>query len=343
MNQVNSTEEYSVSVVIPAFNAGACLGRAIESVLAQRYPAKEIIVVNDGSTDDTEEVAQGFGSKIKYIYQASGGVSVARNKGIEASTGRWVAFLDADDEFGPEKLEKQIELLRRNPDLRWCVANYDRAFEGRQHPTFDEGRLKKGLAGKDYFENYFRDAVRWKFRANTPTIIIRKDIFDELGVFEPGRLRGQDLDVWWRIAHRYPKIGMVPESHGVVHLDIQDPVLTKRRLESKRGQNAREIVARHLELAKESNTLEDFKSYALMHMRGILLMTLFHGFKEDARMIVREFRILFGWHWQVVTYLLTVCPKLTSLVAKYVVRSAELVGLHKEVTRRGKYATVPSE
>lgn len=98
----------TVSVVIPAYNAGEYLGRAIDSVLAQTQPAAEIIVVDDGSADNTADVAQGYGERIRFIQQENAGASVARNTGIEAAASEWIAFLDADDEWLPQKDRKSV-------------------------------------------------------------------------------------------------------------------------------------------------------------------------------------------------------------------------------------------
>ncbi|MCK4960446.1 MAG: glycosyltransferase family 2 protein, partial [Planctomycetes bacterium] len=92
-------ESYSVSVVIAAYNAEKYIQRAIDSVLAQSLPADEIIVVDDGSTDNTGDAVKHYGSKVRYIYQENAGPASARNTAIEAATGTWIAFLDADDEW----------------------------------------------------------------------------------------------------------------------------------------------------------------------------------------------------------------------------------------------------
>lgn len=103
-----------ISVIIPAFNAALYLGEAIESVLDQSTPADEIIVVDDGSDDDTAGVADKF-SRVHVIRQPNQGCAVARNTGIAASSGEWLAFLDADDLWLPEKLSLQADYLKNNP------------------------------------------------------------------------------------------------------------------------------------------------------------------------------------------------------------------------------------
>ena len=115
-----TTRAPTVSVIIPAFNAGWCVRKAIDSVLAQDYADSEVIVVNDGSTDDTAAVLASYGSAIRLIDQPNGGMSNARNAGIRAARGEFLAFLDSDDWWLPGKLTQQVELLRRHPELGFC-------------------------------------------------------------------------------------------------------------------------------------------------------------------------------------------------------------------------------
>ena len=144
-----------ISVVIPAYNAGRFIRRTIDSVLAQTYTDYEIIVVDDGSTDNTAEIVKSYGSKVRYIYQQNAGDGAARNTGIYAAKGEWIAFLDHDDEWLPEKLRLQMELLKRNPQLRWCAANFYKQSGARKVTAGDERVLTAALGGKDYFENFF--------------------------------------------------------------------------------------------------------------------------------------------------------------------------------------------
>jgi len=115
-----------VSVVIPVYNGGRSICRAIDSVLRQSFTDYEIIVVNDGSTDNTDEIVKGYGDKVTYIVQASAGASVARNAGIAASRGEWIAFLDADDEWHEDKLARQMDLLGRNSELKFWTQGLKR-------------------------------------------------------------------------------------------------------------------------------------------------------------------------------------------------------------------------
>lgn len=107
----------SVSVIIPTYNAAEFLSLAIESAIKQSQPPLEIILIDDGSTDETPGIARGFGDSVRYIRQANQGVSSARNRGLAMARGEWVAFLDADDQFLPGKLERQLAVARQKPEL----------------------------------------------------------------------------------------------------------------------------------------------------------------------------------------------------------------------------------
>ncbi len=105
------------SVVIPTFNRAHLVTRAVESVLTQKFTDYECIVVDDGSTDDTSRVLSPYTNKIKYIYISHGGVSTARNRGIQQAQGEWIAFLDSDDMWLPEKLAAHYEYIQAHPNI----------------------------------------------------------------------------------------------------------------------------------------------------------------------------------------------------------------------------------
>ena len=121
-----------VSVVIPAFNAKKWIAEAIDSVLAQSFEGYEIVIVDDGSTDATEQALGGLirAKQIRYFRQEQRGVSAARNRGVDESRGQLIAFLDADDLFHPEKLRKQVALFDQQPDLGFVHANFEKFADG---------------------------------------------------------------------------------------------------------------------------------------------------------------------------------------------------------------------
>lgn len=137
-----------VSVLIPCYNAGQYLGAALDSVLAQTYPDYEIIVVDDGSEDNTPAVAASYGG-VRYVYKPHSGVSAARNLAIANARGEFVAFLDADDLWTPDKLEKQVAYLDSHPDCQLVFTGAQNFFQGspeimsaRQRQLYDAGLEK---------------------------------------------------------------------------------------------------------------------------------------------------------------------------------------------------------
>jgi GT2 family glycosyltransferase len=113
------------SVIIPAYNSEATLARAIDSVLAQNYPAHEIIVVDDGSTDGTPDVVSRYDKKLRYLHQNNTGVSSARNLGAQVASGDWLAFLDADDWYYPDRLRLHAEWILEDATLDFLTGDYD--------------------------------------------------------------------------------------------------------------------------------------------------------------------------------------------------------------------------
>lgn len=327
-----------VSVVIPVYNAGKALCRAVDSVLSQSFTDYEIIIVDDGSTDDTPDIIKGYGDKIRYIRQENSGASIARNAGIQAAQGRWIAFLDADDQWLPEKLKKQIGLLSRNPDLVWCAGNFIQTDGARSAPRIRPSAIRDALAGRDYIENYFEEAAKGRCIIQTSTVIVEKCVFDKTGLFDPHFLRAQDTDMWWRIAHAYPKIGFIAEPAVKVFMDIHEPTLQERRLEVKSGKNARLLMNKHLKLANRHGDIERFKMFAEKFMRSRLGISIYHGYKNESRTMIREFKGLFPWYWRIGAYLLTAAPKLTHLLGSSLLYFRYRLGLEKNVTRRWLYS-----
>jgi glycosyltransferase involved in cell wall biosynthesis len=301
-----------VSVIIPAYNASDCIERAINSVFSQTFTNYEIIIIDDGSTDITEEIVKKFGDKVRYIRQEHSGTSAARNNGIEVSNGDWISFLDADDEWLPEKLELQIELINKNPDLKWCSSYYYLESDGKRIPYPYSKRIKSAINSNGCFDNYFKYSIDTTNLANVQTTIIKKDIFDELGKFEVGRIRSQDLDMWWRIAHKYPKIGFIAKHVGIKHLDFVEPKLAEIRHNEKRGFHLNELITRHLELARKSDNFDDFVSYIKKLLRNSILPMAYNGFSEEARLRLKLFKEYYPLYLHASVYLLTISPRFTA-------------------------------
>jgi glycosyltransferase involved in cell wall biosynthesis len=187
-----------VSVVIPAHNAAATIRRALGSVLRQTYSHFEVCVVDDGSSDDTAARAEGVDPRVRVLRQPNQGVSAARNAGIATTTGPLMAFLDADDEWLPEKIERQVALLGRRPEV---ALVHTRALRIDAH-----GR-EAGLAPR----RWLPDTYPALYRANhivTSTVMARRRALEEAGGFDPALRITQDYDLWLRIAARAEVAGI---------------------------------------------------------------------------------------------------------------------------------------
>ena len=219
-----------VSVIIPVYNAEKYVAPALDSVLAQTRPCQEIIVVDDGSTDNTAAIIRRYGEQVRYTRQENAGVSVARNTGIKAACGTWIAFLDSDDEWMPEKNEMQLQLLQDNPQLQWICSNYVNCSGAneKQVPAHPPERTQDLLNGRAYFPRYSHIYTQGVW-AWTSTVMVKRSVFDTVGLFRPNYLFGGDTDMWLRISCVWPAIGYVNRLLAVYHVDVPDSITTKPR------------------------------------------------------------------------------------------------------------------
>lgn len=190
-----------VSVIIPTYNRGAVLEQAIKSVLNQTYQNYEIIVVDDGSTDNTHRILEKYGNKIRYYSKLHGGVSSSRNFGLEKSEGSWVAFLDSDDYWLSEKLERQIEFIRQNPEL--LIVQTDEKWI--RHGKFVNPMQKHRKYGGWIFKQCLPLCI-----VSPSAVMVHQRVFNDVGVFDENLPVCEDYDLWLRIAYKYP-IGLIEE------------------------------------------------------------------------------------------------------------------------------------
>jgi glycosyltransferase involved in cell wall biosynthesis len=198
----------TISVVIPTYNRARFLPAAVASVRAQSYPCNEVLIVDDGSTDDTTEVVAGLGPEVRLIRQANAGPAAARNRGIHEAGGDLVAFLDTDDRWLPGKLAAQVELFRREPALGLVCA--DMAIENAAgvrlvDSNFVQRGLQQGFAALN--GRPVPDAPRRLLElnfVNTSTVVARRQLLTDLGGFDTRLRYGEDLELWLRIAARHP-------------------------------------------------------------------------------------------------------------------------------------------
>ena len=207
-----------ISAVIPTFNSAKSLEKAIISALSQTLPVHEICVIDDGSTDKTLEVVNKFQGKIKYIKQVNSGVSAARNTGINNSAGDWIAFLDADDEWLPNKCELQKKILQRNPELKWCAGKVQVVKSGNHSIAVTSPNNKKNRQKKSDIVHFFEACLKGFF-FQTSSFLISRQLFSEIGEFDQSLHVSEDRDLWWRIASQHPNIGYIPEICSRYYID----------------------------------------------------------------------------------------------------------------------------
>lgn len=214
-----------VSVVIPAYNAAWCVRKAIDSVLAQTFHSFELIVVDDGSTDDTPTVLASYGDAIRVVRQPNCGMGGARNAGIQAATGEFIAFLDSDDWWLPQKLERQVALMRSAPQVGFssCAARVEDP----------EGRLLNlwqcpGWEGA-FLVHLFSSGA--DVPGSCSAVIARRQLIVEAGGFDES-LRGvEDPDLWMRLA-AVTDYACLDEAMAVV---LRRPGSVSRNREAMRG------------------------------------------------------------------------------------------------------------
>lgn len=195
-----------VSVVIPCYNNELYIGEAIDSVLAQDYGNIEVIVVNDGSGDSSEDVIRSFGSRVRLISQENQGVSNARNTGIEAAQGSFIAFLDADDYWLPNRISTQLEFIKdKEPCV--CFSGFHVWEENLDGEFPDPGQFASPKKEKpvcdDSLSGWVFPDILLHTSYWTGTAIISKQAIDAIGDFDPYFVIGQDQDYWVRLSLKY--------------------------------------------------------------------------------------------------------------------------------------------
>jgi len=189
----------TVSVVIPAYNAGAFIGAAIESVLHQTLPALEIIVMDDGSTDDTRDRLRAYEGRVRYFFQKNQGIGAARNAGISQAKGAWIALLDADDVWHPRKLECQWAVIARNP-AAGLIGTDSFDITGDDLELAEECSAPTGLEAEPIpLRRLLETAVFCP-----SSVLIRKSCLEAVGGFFTQVQGSEDMLMWWTLAAGFP-------------------------------------------------------------------------------------------------------------------------------------------
>ncbi len=201
-----------VSVVIPAYNSAQHIAEALDSVLRQDYPALEILVIDDGSTDNTREIVARYGDKVRLLAQTNQGSAAARNHGIRNARGKYIAFLDADDAWWSYKIRYQVDALAQSghkmaysrfirwyPDACGHFMHPETEFSVATNLNVSDGKV---VTGSPYAE-LLLDCIVW-----TSTVIVEKKELENVGFFDEYLRKGQDYDLWIRLSRRIEMLGL---------------------------------------------------------------------------------------------------------------------------------------
>lgn len=189
-----------VSVIVPVYNRPVYVRQAVDSALAQECPGGfEVIVVDDGSTDDTPQVLASYGDRIRVVRQRNGGAAAARNAGIGAAQGEYFALLDSDDVWMPGKLAAQVALLDAHPDAGFAHSDVEEFFEGAPGKRWTR---RPEIVGGDVLKFLLRRNV-----IHTMSVMIRRRAIEEVGDFDPRYPPCEDWDLWLRICEHRPVVG----------------------------------------------------------------------------------------------------------------------------------------
>lgn len=249
-----------VSVIIPAYNRKELLQRAVQSVQDQTYKNFELIVVDDGSTDGTEGTYR----------QPHQGVSAARNLGIRKSRGGLIAFLDSDDAWAPQKLQRQVRFFQDHPDARICQTEEIWIRNGR--------RVNPMKKHKKYSGMIFRQCLPLCI-VSPSAVMMRRELFDQIGLFDESLPACEDYDLWLRVACRFP-IYLIEEPLTIKYGGHSDqlsrtvPALDKYRIQSM----LKLLDSGILTSEQKQWTLEELKKKSKIYADGCLK----HGRTEEA-------------------------------------------------------------
>jgi Glycosyl transferase family 2 len=198
-----------VAVILPCHNVVGYLRRSLSSVLAQSYSDFHIYAVDDGSTDHTVRILEANRNRCSFVTQPHAGPAAARNRAIEMSSSPFVAFLDADDEWLPQKLARQVAFLKQNPKLGLVCSLCILQTAGKQSVNTMPG-IEAPYSGK-LFDRLVRQCFIF-----TPTVVVRRRCLDDVGLFNESLLTSEDFNLWLRIAARWD-IALLPEVLAITH------------------------------------------------------------------------------------------------------------------------------
>jgi glycosyltransferase involved in cell wall biosynthesis len=288
---VGSEDKPLVSVIIPAYNAGRYIKEAVDSALAQTYKNCEVVVVDDGSTDNTRQVLAPYidAGKIKYIYQENKGLAGARNTGIKNSSGEYITLLDADDIFLPRKIERQVNFLEKHPECDICYCDLYHFYEDKPDQLLKLNY--RYYSGKEVLPHL----IAGNFIAPI-SVVARRTVFERFGYFDETLKRSEDIEFWLRIALGGGQICFLPEVLGKLRIrrsgNLQD--------------EASQLLVRQshvevLERVKQKVSAETAEKlridyYLSLYKLRVVVAYLLRGQRQSARLLIAEALKLYPPH-----------------------------------------------
>jgi hypothetical protein len=242
-----------VSVVIPTYNYGHLAAAAVDSALAQTHPAVEVIVVDDGSTDDTTSRLAGYSDRIRVIRQENQGLSAARNTGIRAARGDYVALLDSDDAFHPRKLERQMAAFAARPEL----ALVGTGMFSEEPPVWAAVPDTPPRVGTPKLDEL---VVRTCFAPSSA--VIRKRCLDEVGLFDTELRSVEDRDMWIRVGARH-QVGV-----------IEEPLTWYRQTPGSMSRNPERMETNERKVLDKAFALPELRGHGLLRRKALALTDL---------------------------------------------------------------------
>ncbi|AWW32530.1 glycosyltransferase family 2 protein [Echinicola strongylocentroti] len=262
------------SIVIPLYNKEENISKTLASVQEQSYTDYEIVIVNDGSTDNSvKKVEEVNDHRIKLYHKKNGGVSDARNFGIEKAKNPYIVFLDADDLWKPNYLEEMALIIQEYPEAGMYNCAHSVIYKGKAYDMDHD--IKRGII-ENYFKTCLTHVIAW-----TSATIVRKDVFDKVGGFPVGMISGEDVYTWAKIALQYP-VAFHPDSLTIYIK--QDETIVGR---SNKKDNCKESWQ---DLFQEGNN--DVNKY--IAMKAILKGTRYAwgGYLSESRKIEKDFKYI---------------------------------------------------
>jgi glycosyltransferase involved in cell wall biosynthesis len=266
--------ELTVSALIPTYNCAHLICDAIDSLFAQTRPPDEIIVVDDASTDQTQPLLRRYGDRIRYLRLKNNQKPPgARNAGLKVAQHPWILFLDSDDVLIETHLAEVCRILEANPSLVWSagLTVTQRSLNGPIEPIVSQELVEASVNAAEVVEDYFAASASG-LAAAICGFVIRKDVLEEMGGFDPTLQHGSDNDMWWKIACAYPPIGLARKP-GYVYRRIRNDCTTVTFQKDYAGYC--DLLERHLELTQKAGRRDAYEKVAQRSLESIAYGTFY--------------------------------------------------------------------